>query len=133
MTGLTCAAAPCKSCPYRRDVPSGVWHQSEYDKLTRYDGEILDQVLKGASNLFLCHQRDGQLCAGWVAAHGPDNLLALRLHSGEVDPTVWEYETSVPVFSSGQEACDHGKRDVDQPALAAVTMATRLAKKLPPV
>lgn len=24
----------CESCPYRRDVPSGIWDRSEYAKLT---------------------------------------------------------------------------------------------------
>ena len=28
---------PCASCPYRCDVPSGVWHPDEYAKLEVYD------------------------------------------------------------------------------------------------
>ena len=24
---------PCSSCPYRKDVPSGVWAHHEYEKL----------------------------------------------------------------------------------------------------
>ena len=31
------AKSPCGSCPYRQDVPSGVWAASEYEKLPAYD------------------------------------------------------------------------------------------------
>nr|WP_280343300.1 DUF6283 family protein [Nocardia neocaledoniensis] len=30
------APRPCVSCPYRRDVPSGVWDFGEYEKLRGY-------------------------------------------------------------------------------------------------
>ena len=53
----------CASCPYRKDVPSGIWEQSEYDKLPKYDGETWEQ----AGALFMCHLRDGCLCGGWLA------------------------------------------------------------------
>jgi hypothetical protein len=43
---LTCAARPCASCPYRKDVPSGIWAAHEYTKLLAYDGDILDQLAK---------------------------------------------------------------------------------------
>mgnify|MGYP000989402522 CR=1 FL=1 len=70
---------PCGSCPYRRDVASGIWAASEYAKLTAYDADTPFQP----PNLFLCHQTAAEdhrarLCAGWVGCHGPD-LLALRL------------------------------------------------------
>jgi hypothetical protein len=71
MTARTVAKAPCKSCPYRRDVPSGIWHSSEYDKLPQYDGEIVDQLMKGGQALFDCHQRDGNLCAGCMLEASP--------------------------------------------------------------
>lgn len=124
------AKAPCKSCPYRCDVPSGVWAAEEYDKLPAYDGEIIDQFRQGGEALFLCHQRDGQLCAGWVATHGAGNLLALRLHGSKVDDTVWSYETSTPTFSSGREACDHGKREIDAPSEPARRTIGRLVRDI---
>jgi hypothetical protein len=31
------APKPCESCPYRKDVPSGVWSEGEYRKLPQYD------------------------------------------------------------------------------------------------
>jgi hypothetical protein len=123
-----CAAkAPCKSCPYRTDVPSGIWAPEEYDKLPTYDGEIIDQLMGGAMGLFFCHQKDGHLCAGWIATHGADNLLALRMNA--VDASVWTYTTTVPVFSSGQDVCDHGKRDISAPGDAANRAISRLVRK----
>lgn len=81
--------------------------------------------------LFLCHQKDGNLCAGWLATHGPENLLALRLHGGQVKPEVWEYETAVPVWTSGREACDHGKRDITAPGPRAERTINRLVARAP--
>ena len=53
MAKLSVAKVPCGSCPYRRDVPSGIWEQHEYDKLPEYDGQTWEQN----PALFLCHQR----------------------------------------------------------------------------
>lgn len=121
--------APCKSCPYRKDVPSGVWDASEYEKLRKFDGEILDQVLQGGTGLFLCHQDDGNLCAGWLATHGSDNLVALRLRAHQVKDEVWGYTTDVPVFSSGAEAAEHGIAEIERPSLRAQATVQRLVRK----
>jgi hypothetical protein len=126
---FSCAKAPCKSCPYRRDVPSGVWDQSEYDKLPAYDGEIIDQLNAGGTGLFMCHQRDGRLCAGWVGCHGASNLLAARLSASKIYPTVWSYRTSVPLFESGAAAAAHGKRAIRRPGKEALRTIVRLAAK----
>jgi len=108
---------PCGTCPYRQDVPSGIWSRHEYEKLPHYDGEIFDQMMAGAFGLFMCHQRDGCLCGGWLKTHGPDNLLALRMR--DVDPSVWTYDPPTPCWASGQEAHDHGVRDVEYPGADA--------------
>lgn len=123
------AKAPCKSCPYRKDAPSGVWAPEEYAKLPKYDGEIIDQVINGAGGLFLCHQQDGNLCAGWLATHGPGNLLALRMHADEVEPEVWDYESPIPVFESGAAAAAHGLAKIDAPDEKAVRTINRLVRK----
>jgi len=119
-----CAARPCASCPYRKDVPSGIWDQHEYAKLPAFDGEMGEQAMKGGFGLFMCHQRDGNLCAGWIATHGPDNLLALRLNA--VDPSTFDYTTDVPVFSSGAEAHAHGMRDIAKPGVKAQRLMAKL-------
>ena len=108
---------PCAFCPYRRDAPSGVWDKSEYDKLRAYDGDTAGQAL----GVFQCHKAPGHdLCAGWAAVHGNHDCLALRL-AALLNPAidiqaVLDYTTDVPLFSSGAEAAEHGKRDITQSA-----------------
>jgi hypothetical protein len=130
MTVLGVAKAPCKSCPYRRDVPSGVWDASEYEKLPGYDGDVPDQLAAGAFGLFHCHQRDGNLCAGWLACHGPHNLLAMRLSGAKVTRRAWDYRTAIPLFGSGQEAAEHGLADIDAPGERALAMIHRFIRRL---
>lgn len=120
--------APCKSCPYRRDVPSGVWAASEYEKLPKYDGEMVEQLMNGATGLFLCHQRNNALCGGWLACHGSQNLLAMAIGSHLVEPETFDYQTDVPVFSSGAEACAHGLRNIEEPDDDAVRVINRLER-----
>ncbi|QIG76925.1 hypothetical protein EVC30_096 [Rhizobium phage RHph_Y1_11] len=122
-------AAPCKSCPYRKDVPSGIWAASEYEKLHQYDGEIIEQLHKGGMALFECHQLNGALCSGWLGCHGPHNLLAMRLHAGSVAPETFDYETDVPLFASGAEAAAHGMRDIEISSEAAHKTMARILKK----
>lgn len=122
-------AAPCKSCPYRQDVPSGVWAENEYVKLPDYDGEIVEQLMKGATGLFLCHQQNNALCSGWLGCHGPTDLLAMRLHHEKVEEACFDYETDVPLFASGKEAAEHGLRDIEAPSEAAERVMGRLMKK----
>jgi hypothetical protein len=116
---------PCGTCPYRRDVPSGVWHETEYKKLPDYDAPTYGQPQR----LFMCHQQDGCLCGGWLLAHDRDNLLALRLHGRELDPSVWTYDPPVAVFQSGAAAAAHGLADVDNPSPAALRKIDGLIKQ----
>lgn len=125
------ATHPCGSCPYRKDVPSGVWDDSEYDKLPAYDGETFDQP----PALFYCHQQDGRLCAGWVGCHDMDENLGLRIAANagvvgmdEVD-IIRDYVTSVPLFSSGAEAAAHGRTEITAPGDAANKTITKLKRK----
>jgi hypothetical protein len=77
----------------------------------------------------MCHQKDGNLCAGWLAAHGTDNLLALRMVRRDIDPKVWGYETDVPVFRSGEAAFNHGMREYHAPGGKAKRLMAKLAEK----
>ena len=107
---------PCTSCPYRRDVPSGLWDFHEYDKLAGYDGDILSQLSAGAFGLFFCHQRDGNLCAGWVGCHDMAENLAVRMTEVDLDyDAILGYRSPVALFGSGAEAAEHGKRDITNP------------------
>lgn len=118
---------PCASCPYRRGVASGIWDQSEYDKLPRYDGEIAEQ---SATAVFMCHQQDGCVCAGWLGHRDPTELLAVRIGviSGQLDESALDYNTTVPLFESGAAAATHGRAEIESPgqrARAAIDKLTR--------
>jgi hypothetical protein len=127
------ARRPCGSCPYRRDCPSGVWSEDEYEKLPRYDEP---ETGRQPPSAFFCHSQDGRLCAGWVAVHDMDNSLGLRFATVtgaitvEAAQAACDYETDVPVFDSGAEAAAHGLRDVLAPSEGAVRMIRRLHRKL---
>jgi hypothetical protein len=117
---ITPRRRPCASCPYRRDVPSGLWTAEEYDKLPRYDGTIAEQAMAGATGVFFCHQQAGHLCAGWVGCHDMHDNLAVRIHPDPIDfDTVLAYESPVALFGSGGEAAEHGKRDITNPGPSA--------------
>jgi hypothetical protein len=118
---------PCGTCPYRRDVPSGIWAAEEYAKLPDYDGETWEQALKGAIGLFMCHQRDGCLCGGWLMVHDRHHLLALRITP--VDPSVWGYNPTTPVFGSGAEAAAHGMKDIEAPSVEAAVKIEGLVRQ----
>ena len=112
---------PCKSCPYRKDAPSGMWHVDEYNVLARFD-KPMDEA---PTSVFMCHQDDDSLCAGWVGTHDMENLLGprIRVLEGEMSvetlKAVFEYKTPVPLFESGAAARDHGLRDYWSPSAEA--------------
>ena len=128
MSRLKPRPKPCPTCPYRRDVPSGIWAAQEYDKLPLYDSDVPQQVLTGAAGLFMCHQADGHLCAGWAGCHDMGNNLAVRMNHRDVDPSIFDYRSPVPLFASGAEAAEHGKRDIPHPGPEAREKAAHLAR-----
>lgn len=105
---------PCPQCPYRCDVPSGVWAHHEYEKLREYDAETPEQPFAA----FGCHAKPGLYCHGWAVVHttrgNAFDLLALR-----VRPEVEIPEAAVPLFQSGNEAADHGQAEIENPGLEA--------------
>jgi Family of unknown function (DUF6283) len=114
----------CTACPYRRDVPSGVWAAKEYDKLADYDAPIGEQPV-GA---FMCHATPEVFCHGWAVVQDRQSnghVLALRLDPPENDIP----PEGVPLFSSGTEAAEHGKRDIENPSEEAKAIAQRLMGK----
>ncbi|MFC4374535.1 DUF6283 family protein [Nocardia halotolerans] len=127
------APHPCVSCPYPRDVASGVWDFAEYEKLRGYDGEMGEQP----PGVFQCHQAGGdsparRMCAGWVGCHGGRELLALRLAlvRARIRPEAFEaaevYVSPVGLFNSGAEAADHGQREIEWPGAAAVWLIQKI-------
>lgn len=120
--------APCGTCPYRRDVPPGIWSADEYAKLPGYDGSTGDQILAGAIGLFMCHQNPGKLCSGWVGCHDMRHAAALRFNP--VHPSTYDYASPVPLFSSGMEAARHGLAGIKNPGLAACRAIQKLLTKI---
>ena|ERR1035441_6863319 len=125
------AQNPCGSCPYRKDVPSGVWAREEYLKLPAYDLETGEQP----TAIFLCHQQTGRPCAGWCGTHDMNHSLAMRFAamsrgtSRETIDAILDYQTDVPLFSSGAEACQHGLKGIRRPSEKAKGLIVNLSRK----
>lgn len=116
--------SPCLACPYRCDVPSGIWAPDEYEKLLDYDLPTGSQPPQG----FGCHAAPEQFCHGWAVVHSNRgheyDLLALRLLGRPPMP-----DEVVPLFHSGHEAAEHGLRDVASPSEAAIKRSALLLAK----
>jgi hypothetical protein len=115
----------CGACPYRRDVPSGVWASPEYDKLRGYDAPTTEQPPVG----FACHASPEFHCHGWAVCHTSrgheHDLLALRFDR----PAGGVPAPSEPLFASAAEAADHGQRDVADPGDDAVATIAKLTRR----
>lgn len=131
MTVREPARNPCGSCPYRRDVPSGVWHADEYAKLPPFDRDTAEQP----PGVFLCHQQDGRICAGWAGCHDMSQNLGVRIGASmgtlpdEVVEALMDYSTDVPLFASGAEAAEHGMKDNAEPGTKARRTINTLLRK----
>lgn len=127
---ITINRAPCQSCPYRRDVPSGIWAAEEYDKILPFDNETPFQP----QNVFLCHQADGCLCRGWLDVHG-SGLLGVRLACArgtmryEAVGKALDEGPAVPVFDTAAQAAAHGRRSIKRPGKKATALAAKIEKK----
>lgn len=124
------AKSPCVSCPYRCDVPSGVWAEEEYVLLPLYDGPLWTQP----PSVFMCHQQNRRICAGWAGCHDMIENLGMRLIAEhmtreDIDATV-DYVSPVPLFGSGAEAARHGMAEILEPGARAREMIRALNRKL---
>lgn len=133
MTAIGPAARPCGSCPYRCDVPSGVWAAEEYEKLSAYDADTPYQPVR----VFECHRLDGRVCAGWAGCHDGDELLALRVavasgYMSVADAVATrDYVSPVPLWESGAVAAAHGLAEVHNPGPAAVRVGRKVSRRVP--
>jgi hypothetical protein len=122
---------PCPSCPYRKDVPSGVWAAEEYDKLPTYDNDTPSQPL-GA---FYCHLSDNRLCSGWVGCHDMSQSLGLRMAAtfGHLSPAdvdaALDYSSPVELFESGAAAAEHGRRRITTPGAETREVIDKLTRR----
>lgn len=123
---------PCIACPYRQDVPSGVWAWHEYEQLAEYDRPTGEQPF----GPFMCHATPEHFCHGWAVCHSnrghPYELLALRLYTSlfaGLSAEVEIPEAGVSLFASGAEAAAHGQADIARPSAKARAMVERLMRK----
>jgi hypothetical protein len=69
---------PCKSCPYRKDAPKGLWDPSEFQNLLSTERDMFGAV-------FACHgeakkpPKERQMCAGWLLDQKARNVPSIRL------------------------------------------------------
>lgn len=120
---------PCQFCPYRKDVPSGVWSKEDYEKLPPYDNETALQP----HSTFQCHESPGCLCSGWVNTHEQrqgHELLSVRLLSMREGAIDLSKKCSIPLFESGTAAAKHGMKNFKKPCKKARTAMAVLAVKL---
>lgn len=119
---------PCATCPYRKNVPQGIWDWEEYSKLERYDAETGEQP----PNLFMCHQGEGDICMGWWSCGGqPFEMLAARLAviRGEIDLEELDNITSVPLHETHTAAAGHGYGGVNNPDARARRAIDKIVAK----
>lgn len=112
-------------------MPSGIWHPDEYAKLPRFDADTAEQP----PAVFLCHQQDGRVCAGWAGCHDMDASLGLRIAAAtgaltgdEVD-AVLDFVSPVPLFARGAEAAAHGLAELEAPGVAAHRAMEKVAQR----
>lgn len=121
---MRCPVAPCASCPYRQDVPSGLWAAEEYAKLPGYDEP------QQAFEVFHCHQElqtgVDTVCRGWLATHPETAAARLAVLYGYVDDQERYRESPVPLWPTGRAAAEHGLRDLTNPSRRARRMMARL-------
>lgn len=96
---------PCKTCPYRLDVPAGTWHLEEFQKLV--ENEVRSE--RGpAGVLYECHATKAapQVCAGWLLDHkrtGPRSIpLRIALMADPAAREAWAQVTAAgaPMYAS---------------------------------
>lgn len=129
---IGCLPVPCATCPYRKDVPSGIWDAEEYAKLPAYDNPTAMQPVA----LFMCHSSPAGLCTGWLQSHANRShefdLLALRLprnlDRAEVSKVALA-EPAVPLFRTGKAAAKHGMKAINRPGKKARAAVARIVKK----
>lgn len=130
MKTVQCRTQPCETCPYRKDVPSGIWAEHEYAKLPEYDNPTGDQPPMA----FFCHTSPDFLCNGWAICHGREpkrghELLSLRILASLGKADIAEIPAPVvPLFSSGAEAAEHGMKLLDKPPLKALIAQRKIRR-----
>lgn len=128
---LHVAKSPCASCPYRRDVPSGIWHRDEYEKLREYDRDGSDGQIPPIA-VFHCHKeldtKVPTVCRGWLTVHSESIAVRFAQITGLIDPMAIYAKVKEKLYRSGNEAADAGEKGIKRPSRAARSMAEKLLR-----
>jgi hypothetical protein len=106
-------AKPCAECPWRTDVPTGVFPAEAFrvSAPTSYDAAL---------SAFSCHMSGAgkpATCAGFLARHGENNLLARIAAIEGCRPSS---DGGLPLYASYREMAVANGVDPDDEVLAAV-------------
>lgn len=128
---------PCTTCPYRRDVPSGIWAREEYEKLPLYDRRPDGGI--GPLMTFHCHQEPQigkpTVCRGWLSVHLDCHAVRIAYFTGLLTK---EQLASIPreiepgLYRSGREACRAGLKGIRRPGKKARAAIEKLAARRSP-
>lgn len=125
---LHVAPRPCESCPYRRDVPSGVWAAEEYEKLIGYDEDVQSEF-----STFHCHQENATgidtVCRGWLTVARESVGARLAVLDGRVTDEQRYAEPLVPLWPTGRAAAEHGLDEIKRPSERALAMMAKLTRR----
>lgn len=91
------------------------------------------------TGVFQCHQAAADsdvrhVCAGWAGCHEGEDLLALRLAviDGRMDTLTYravaDYESPVPLFSSGSAAAAQGQAGIPVPTGDARRLISKISQ-----
>jgi Family of unknown function (DUF6283) len=125
------AQRPCTYCPYKKSTPSGLWAESEYEKLRGYDLPTDKQPFA----VFACHEAADRLCAGWCGTHDMDENMGLRIAAlTSMTPedlrAARDYVSPEPLWESGEAAYAHGVARIENPDAAAQAGSEKLRPKV---
>jgi len=107
---------PCEQCPWREDVPTGVFPAEAYrhSAHTAYDA---------AMSTFACHMAGAQhpaTCAGFLLRHGAHNLSVRIALSGERIDLDKISDGGFPIYETYRDMAVANGVDPDDPVLKPV-------------
>lgn len=107
---------PCQECPWRKDVPTGVFPPKAFQTSahTAYDAAL---------STFACHMSGREkpaTCAGFLVRHGENNVaVRLQLHGERIDLDRVS-DGGFPIYDSYRDMAVANGVDRDDPALQPV-------------
>ena len=126
MKKLHLNAHPCDTCPYRKDTPSGIWHESEYKKLPKWDDPT------AFAGIFHCHNQTESrqtVCRGWMEVHHENLQVRLTIATLIDFHERNEKPTTVPLHESGEAAMKAGIKRINNPSCKAKSKVEKLLRK----